>query len=136
MPLRYPPTLDAFLARCAQAGQLRPTPLILRYDAGGYNCLHQDLYGELSFPLQMVVMLSEPGSDYEGGELVLVEQRPRMQSKPNVIRAARGEAIVFSVNERPARGRTGFYRVKMRHGVSEITRGERYALGVIFHNAA
>lgn len=134
--LRYPEALDAFLARCAQAGQTRPTPLILRYDAGGYNCLHQDLYGELAFPLQMVIMLSDCEREYDGGELVLVEQRPRMQSKPNVIRATRGEAIVFSTNERPVRGRSGYYRVKMRHGVSEITRGERYALGIIFHNAA
>jgi len=134
--LRYPDQLDAFLERCAQAGQKRPTPLILRYDAGGYNCLHQDLYGELMFPLQMVIMLSDSEREYEGGELVLVEQRPRMQSKPNVIRATRGEAIVFSTNERPVRGRLGYYRVKMRHGVSEITRGERYALGIIFHNAA
>jgi uncharacterized protein len=134
--LRYPPALDAFLARCAQAGQTRPTPLILRYDAGGYNCLHQDLYGELAFPLQMVIMLSDCEREYDGGELVLVEQRPRMQSKPSVIRATRGEAIVFCTNERPVRGRSGYYRVKMRHGVSEITRGERYALGIIFHNAA
>ncbi len=134
--LRYPDALAAFLARCAQAGQARPTPLILRYDAGGYNCLHQDLYGELAFPLQMVIMLSDCERDYDGGEFVLVEQRPRMQSKPNVIRATRGEAIVFSTNERPVRGRSGYYRVKMRHGVSEITRGERYALGIIFHNAS
>ncbi len=134
--LHYPTQLDAFLERCAHAGQTRPTPLILRYDAGGYNCLHQDLYGELAFPLQMVIMLSDCEREYDGGEFVLVEQRPRMQSKPNVIRATRGEAIVFSTNERPVRGRSGYYRVKMRHGVSEITRGERYALGIIFHNAA
>ena len=134
--MRYPESLDEFLKRCAAAGQNRPTPLILRYESGGYNCLHQDLYGELAFPLQMVVMLSEPDVEYEGGEFILVEQRPRMQSKPNVIRAHRGEAIVFCTNERPVRGRTGYYRVKMRHGVSEIHRGERYALGIIFHNAA
>lgn len=135
-PLRYPSALDEFTARCASAGQTRPTPLILRYEAGGYNCLHQDLYGELAFPLQVVVMLSEPERDYEGGEFILVEQRPRMQSKPIVVRARRGEAIVFATNERPVRGRTGTYRVKMRHGVSEITSGKRYALGLIFHDAA
>ncbi len=133
---RYPRDLDAFLERCAHAGQTRPTPLILRYEAGGYNCLHQDLYGELAFPMQIVVMLSDPAEDYEGGEFVLVEQRPRMQSKPIVLTARRGEAIVFCNNERPVRGRTGFYRVKMRHGVSKITNGNRYALGIIFHNAA
>ncbi len=132
----YPATLDAFLERCAEAGQCRPTPLILRYESGGYNCLHQDLYGDLAFPLQMVVMLSEPERDYSGGEFVLVEQRPRMQSKPMVIRAKQGEAIVFCTNERPVRGRTGYYRVKMRHGVSSIDGGLRYALGIIFHNAA
>jgi hypothetical protein len=132
---RYPGQLDEFLARCGAAGQKRPTPLILHYTAGGYNCLHQDLYGELAFPLQLVVMLSEPGVDYEGGELVLVEQRPRMQSKPVVLRPRRGEGVVFANNERPAAGRNGFYRVKMRHGVSEVTKGERYALGVIFHDA-
>lgn len=132
---RYPQVLEEFLARCATAGQKRPTPLILHYTAGGYNCLHQDLYGELAFPLQLVVMLSEPGVDYEGGELVLVEQRPRMQSKPVVLRPRRGEGVVFANNERPAEGRAGYYRVKMRHGVSEITKGERYALGIIFHNA-
>ncbi len=132
----YPPALDAFLERCAHAGQRRPTPLLLRYESGGYNCLHQDLYGELAFPLQMVVMLSEPDRDYAGGEFVLVEQRPRMQSKPMVIRARQGEAIVFCTNERPVRGRTGYYRVKTRHGVSRIEGGRRYALGIIFHNAA
>ena len=135
-PAQYPPSLDEFLKRCAQAGQTRPTPLILRYESGGYNCLHQDLYGELAFPLQMVIMLSEPEEEYSGGEFILVEQRPRMQSKPNVITARRGEAIVFCTNERPVRGRTGYYRVKTRHGVSQIRSGERYALGIIFHNAA
>ena len=133
---RYPDTLQEFTGRCARAGQTKPTPLILRYEAQGYNCLHQDLYGELAFPLQIVVMLSEPEADYDGGEFVLVEQRPRMQSKPIVLRAARGEAIVFANNERPVRGRSGYYRVKVRHGVSEVTRGKRYALGIIFHDAA
>lgn len=135
-PSRYPDTLLEFSERCARAGQSKPTPLILRYEAGGYNCLHQDLYGELAFPLQMVVMLSEPGRDYAGGEFVLVEQRPRMQSRPIVLSARCGEAIVFANNERPVHGRSGYYRVKMRHGVSEVTRGERYALGIIFHDAA
>lgn len=133
---RYPGHLDEFIARCVNAGQNRPTPLLLHYTAGGYNCMHQDLYGELAFPLQLVVMLSEAGEDYEGGEFVLVEQRPRMQSRPMVLRPRRGEGIVFANNERPERGRSGFYRVKMRHGVSEITTGERYALGIIFHDAA
>lgn len=133
---KYPASLEEFLKRCALAGQHRPTPLILRYESGGYNCLHQDLYGELAFPLQMVIMLSEPNEEYEGGEFILVEQRPRMQSKANVITARRGEAIVFCTNERPIRGRTGYYRVKTRHGVSQIHRGKRYALGIIFHNAA
>lgn len=133
---RYPDHLDEFTARCARGGQTKPTPLILRYEASGYNCLHQDIYGELAFPLQMAVMLSEPGSDYDGGEFVLVEQRPRMQSKPIVLRAGRGEAIVFANNERPVRGRAGYYRVKVRHGVSEVTRGERCTLGIIFHDAA
>lgn len=135
VPARYPQRLEEFIERCAHAGQARPTPLLLHYTAGGYNCMHQDLYGELAFPLQLVVMLSQPGEDYEGGEFVLVEQRPRMQSKPIVLRPARGEGIVFANNERPARGRSGFYRVKMRHGVSEVTSGERYALGIIFHDA-
>jgi len=135
-PTRYPAALAEFLARCATAGQNRPTPLLLRYTAGGYNCLHQDLYGELAFPLQLVVMLSEPGEDYEGGEFVLVEQRPRMQSRPIVLRPRRGEGVVFANNERPQAGRNGHYRVKMRHGVSAITSGERYALGIIFHDAA
>lgn len=135
VPTRYPAQLDEFVARCAQAGQKRPTPLILHYAAGGYNCLHQDLYGALAFPLQLVVMLSEPGEEYEGGEFVLVEQRPRMQSKPVVLRPRRGQGVVFANNERPAAGRSGFHRVKMRHGVSEVTKGERYALGIIFHDA-
>lgn len=133
---RYPGELSEFLDRCARVGQKKPTPLMLHYAPGGYNCLHQDLYGELAFPLQLVVMLSEPGEDYEGGELVLVEQRPRMQSRPIVLRPRRGEGVMFTNNERPQAGRAGFYRVKMRHGVSTVTAGERYALGIIFHDAA
>lgn len=134
--VRYASKHAEFRAACAAAGQTRPTPLILRYEAGGYNCLHQDLYGALAFPLQMVVMLSEPNVDYEGGEFVLVEQRPRMQSKLVVLRARKGEAIVFSTNDRPVQGRRGAYRVKMRHGVAEVTCGQRFALGIIFHDAA
>jgi len=124
------------LARCRRAGQPRPTPLLLRYGAGGYNCLHQDLYGKLSFPLQVVFLLSEPGTDFEGGELLLVEQRPRMQSKARVVPLRAGDGAVFAVNHRPVRGKRGFYKAAMRHGVSEIRSGERFTLGIIFHDAA
>jgi len=130
-----PPTLDAYLKRCHDAGQARPTPLLLRYGAGDYNCLHQDLYGELAFPLQATILLSAPGQDFAGGEFVLVEQRPRMQSRPEVIPLAQGETVIFAVNERPVTGKRGVYRVKMRHGVSRIRSGERLTLGVIFHDA-
>ena len=131
----YPADLDTFLAQCALAGQARPTPLILRYGAGDYNCLHQDLYGERHFPFQIAILLSRPGSDFDGGEFVLTEQRPRMQSRAHVVPLAQGDAVVFAVNEAPRAGGRGVYRVKLRHGVSEIRRGERFTLGVIFHDA-
>ncbi|MGH7002952.1 MAG: 2OG-Fe(II) oxygenase [Alphaproteobacteria bacterium] len=130
-----PATLDAYLERCHAAAQTRPTPLLLRYGEGDYNCLHQDLYGALAFPIQATILLSAPGRDFEGGEFVLVEQRPRMQSRPDVVPLRQGEAVLFAVNERPVTGKRGPYRVKMRHGVSRIRRGERLTLGVIFHDA-
>jgi hypothetical protein len=133
--VRHPATLDEYLARCAAAGQSRPTPLLLRYRAGGYNCLHQDLYGAIAFPLQVVCLLSRPGTDFDGGELVLVEQRPRAQSRPHVIALRHGEAAVFPNRWRPVRGARGDYRVTVRHGVGEVTRGERLTLGLIFHDA-
>ncbi len=132
----FPPRLAAYLKRCHAAGQARPTPLILRYEAGGYNCLHQDLYGPLVFPFQLTVLLSRPGEDFTGGEFLLVEQRPRAQSKGQVVPLAEGEAVIFAVNHRPAPGRRGYYRVKLRHGVSEIREGRRFTLGIIFHDAA
>jgi hypothetical protein len=134
-PLEYPPTLQAFLDRCHVAGQTRPTPLLLRYRAGDYNCLHQDLYGEHVFPLQLAILLSEPGRDFEGGEFVLTEQRPRMQSRVEVVPLRQGDAVVFAVNQRPVHGARGYYRVAMRHGVSRLHAGERHTLGVIFHDA-
>jgi len=135
LEVRYPANHGEFLAQCHASGQVRPTPLILSYGKGDYNCLHQDLYGEVHFPLQMVVLLSQPGVDFEGGEFVLTEQRPRMQSRVHVVPIKAGEAIVFGVNERPAQGRLRPYRVKMRHGVSLVRRGNRFALGCIFHDA-
>lgn len=135
-PLRYPERLDQFRAQCRAAGQARPTPLLLRYGAGDYNCLHQDLYGAVYFPLQLIVLLSQPGEDFGGGELVLVEQRPRMQSRPRVLNLRRGDAAVIATQYRPVQGAQGGYRVAMRHGVSRVDWGERYALGVIFHDAA
>ena len=132
----YPLELDAYLAACHAAGQTRPTPLLLKYGPGDYNRLHQDLYGELNFPLQMTVLLSAPGRDFSGGEFVLTEQRPRAQSRVEVVPLEQGEAVLFAVNVRPARGSRGVYRVTMRHGVSRLRSGERYTLGVIFHDAA
>lgn len=132
---RYPATLDEQLARCRAAGQTRPTPLLLRYGAGDYNRLHQDLYGELVFPLQATVLLSEPGADFEGGELLLVEQKPRMQSRGEVVPLRQGDGVVFAVDERPAAGLRGFHRVRMRHGVATLRAGRRFTLGVIFHDA-
>jgi hypothetical protein len=131
-----PATLEAYLARCHAAGQTRPTPLLLRYEAGDYNCLHQDLYGPLLFPIQVAVLLSEPGRDFTGGEFVLVEQRPRMQSRAEVVALGQGEAVIFAVNERPVAGSRGDYRVRMRHGVSRLSAGRRHTLGIIFHDAA
>ncbi|MBE1528780.1 hypothetical protein GGC65_003236 [Sphingopyxis sp. OAS728] len=136
MAVRFPDEHAAFLARCHDAGQRRPTPLLLQYGAGDYNCLHQDLYGEHVFPLQVAVLLSAPDADFAGGEFVLTEQRPRMQSRAAVVPLAKGDAVVFAVNVRPVRGARGDYRVMMRHGVSEIRSGRRHTLGVIFHDAA
>ena len=133
---RFPPALPAFLAECHAAGQPRPTPLLLRYGAGDYNCLHQDLYGPLVFPLQLTVLLSDPGQDFTGGEFVLVEQRPRAQSRPAVVPLGLGEAVIFPVHHRPVRGTRGTYRVTMRHGVSQVRSGRRHTLGIIFHDAA
>jgi uncharacterized protein len=130
----FPATLDAILADCHDKGQHRPTPLLLRYEAGGYNCLHQDLYGEVFFPLQVAVFLSAPERDYTGGEFLLVEQRPRAQSAGEVIRPAQGEAVIFTTRVRPVKGARGFYRVNVRHGVSRIRSGCRYTLGIIFHD--
>jgi uncharacterized protein len=132
----FPSEHAAFLARCHAAGQTRPTPLLLAYEAGDYNCLHQDLYGEHVFPLQVAILLAAPGADFEGGELVLTEQRPRMQSRVEVVPLQRGDAVVFPVHHRPVQGTRGVYRVTMRHGVSRIRAGRRHTLGVIFHDAA
>ena len=134
--VRHSADLAGLLTLCARRGQRKPTPLLLRYEAGGYNCLHQDLYGEVVFPLQLTVLLSEPGKDFEGGEFLLVEQHPRAQSRGSVVHLEQGEAVVFTTRYRPAAGARGHHRVSMRHGVSRILSGERYTLGVIFHNAA
>jgi hypothetical protein len=131
----YPDRHEDFIARCHAAGQSRPTPLILRYGTDDYNCLHQDLYGEHVFPLQVAVLLSQPGRDFTGGEFVLTEQRPRMQSRPEVVPLRQGDAVVFAVHHRPVQGARGVYRVNMRHGVSRLRSGHRHALGVIFHDA-
>jgi hypothetical protein len=131
----YPAALPDFLARCHEAGQKRPTPLLLSYTAGGYNCLHQDIYGSLAFPLQVVFALNREGEDYQGGEFLLVEQRPRAQSRGHALRIEQGAAIVFATRERPVAGSRGDYRVSMRHGVSTVTRGSRMTLGLIFHDA-
>jgi uncharacterized protein len=133
--IRYPQSHEAFLRRCHAAGQARPTPLLLQYGAGDYNCLHQDLYGEHVFPLQVAILLSEPGRDFTGGEFVLTEQRPRMQSRPEVVPLSQGDAVAFAVHVRPVQGTRGFYRVNLRHGVSRIRSGHRHTVGVIFHDA-
>src|SRR2546430_11989539 len=133
--IRYPDRHEAFLKRCHDAGQIRPTPLLLQYGEGDYNCLHQDLYGEHVFPLQVAILLSEPGRDFEGGEFVLTEQRPRMQSRPEVVRLTQGDAVAFAVHHRPVQGTRRTYRVNLRHGVSRIRSGHRHTVGVIFHDA-
>jgi uncharacterized protein len=135
LDMRYPTKHEEFLKLCHEAGQLRPTPLLLQYEPGDYNCLHQDLYGELAFPLQVAILLSEPGEDFTGGELVLTEQRPRMQSRPEVVPLWQGDAVVFAVHHRPVNGARGTYRINMRHGVSRLRSGRRHTLGVIFHDA-
>jgi hypothetical protein len=133
--LKYPREHAAFLKTCHKAGQTKPTPLMLHYEAGGYNCLHQDLYGDVSFPLQMVFLLGQHGRDWDGGEFILVEQQPRAQSKPQVVLANQGEAIIFTTRYRPVKGSRGYYRVNLRHGVSRVHRGTRFTLGIIFHDA-
>ena len=133
---RFPPSLAGYLDQCHRAGQERPTPLMLKYEAGDYNCLHQDLYGDLVFPLQLTVLLSAPEQDFTGGEFLLIEQRPRAQSRGEVVPLRQGQAVIFAVHHRPVRGARGHYRVTMRHGVSRLRSGHRYTLGIIFHDAA
>jgi hypothetical protein len=131
----YPAQHDAYLKACHEAGQRRPTPLLLKYETGDYNCLHQDLYGELAFPLQATILLSDPAEDFGGGEFLLTEQRPRMQSRGEVVTLRQGEAVIFAVNQRPVQGKRGTYRVTMRHGISRLKTGRRFSLGIIFHDA-
>ena len=133
---RFAPDHDAFVRRCHAAGQTRPTPLLLRYGAGDYNCLHQDVYGEHVFPLQLVLLLSQPGRDFDGGEFVMTEQRPRMQTRPMVLPLQQGDGAIIAVRQRPVRGSRGFYRVNLRHGVSRLRDGQRFTAGIIFHDAA
>jgi len=134
--VRYPSKHTEFIERCHAAGQVRPTPLILQYAEGDFNCLHQDLYGEHVFPLQLAILLSEPGRDFTGGEFVMTEQRPRMQSRPEVVPLRQGDAVIFAVHHRPVNGTRGPYRVNLRHGVSRLRSGHRHTVGVIFHDAA
>jgi len=133
--VRYPAGHAEFLARCHAAGQTKPTPLLLQYGTGDYNCLHQDVYGEHVFPVQVAILLSEPGRDFTGGEFVMTEQRPRMQSRAEVVPLRQGDAVAFAVRHRPVQGTRGVYRVNLRHGVSRIRSGRRHVLGVIFHDA-
>ena len=133
--LRYPEKHAEFLKQCHDAGQTRPTPLLLQYVPGDFNCLHQDLYGDLAFPLQVAILLSEPGKDFSGGEFVLTEQRPRMQSRAEVVPLKQGDAVIFAVHNRPVQGTKGTYRVNLRHGVSRLRSGERHTVGIIFHDA-
>lgn len=135
LSVRFPASHAEFIERCHQAGQTRPTPLLLQYGLGDYNCLHQDLYGEHVFPLQVAILLSEPGREFSGGEFVLTEQRPRMQSRVSVVPLGKGDGVLFAVNVRPVRGARGDYRVTMRHGVSTLRSGQRHTLGIIFHDA-
>lgn len=135
-PPTYPEMLEAWLKHCHDGGQTRPTPLLLKYGAGDWNALHRDLYGDLVFPLQMTLLLSKPGTDFTGGEFMLVENRPRLQSRSHVVTLGQGDAVIFAVDQRPVKGSKGWYRTAMRHGVSTITSGERMTLGVIFHDAA
>jgi len=135
IPVQYPPRHEDFLQRCHAAGQQRPTPLLLQYGPQDYNCLHQDVYGDNVFPLQVAILLSQPGSDFSGGEFVITEQRPRMQSRPQVIGLKQGDALIFAVHHRPVPGVRGHYRVTLRHGVSRLHSGRRHTLGVIFHDA-
>jgi hypothetical protein len=132
---KFPANHDELIGQCHEHGQVKPTPLILRYDEGGYNTLHQDLYGEIFFPMQLVLFLDEPGVDYHGGEFVLIEQRPRAQSKAIVLRPKKGAMLILTTNFRPVKGTKGYYRVNMKHGVSEVTSGRRHTLGIIFHDA-
>ncbi|HEU5464624.1 MAG TPA: 2OG-Fe(II) oxygenase, partial [Candidatus Binatia bacterium] len=132
---RFPPTLNEFLRRCHRAGQKRPTPLLLKYGAGDFNCLHRDLYGEMSFPIQLTIFLSQPGRDFAGGEFVLAEQQPRRQTRIEVLSPAQGDCVVFAVHHRPVRGARGYYRASLRHGVGTVRSGRRYTLGIIFHDA-
>jgi len=134
--VRYPATLTEFIQSCHNAGQTKPTPLLLQYEEGDYNCLHQDLYGEQVFPIQVAVLLSEPERDFTGGEFVLTEQRPRMQSRAEVVPLRQGDGVAFAVHHRPVRGTRGYYRVNLRHGVSQLRSGRRHTLGIIFHDAA
>jgi hypothetical protein len=135
LEIRYPEKHAEFIRRCHDAGQVRPTPLLLQYGGGDYNCLHQDLYGEHVFPIQVTILLSEPTRDFTGGEFVLTEQRPRMQSRPEVVPLRQGDAVAFAVHHRPVKGTRGFYRVNLRHGVSRLRSGRRHTLGIIFHDA-